>query len=557
MANSNNTLYVGLCLAGAVSGGAYTAGVMDYLIEALEEWEKRKRNGESDVPSHRVVIPVIGGASAGGMTGIVTASAINNEIKPVRLPDGDLLKEHPDNKFYHTWVDLEREDMFPLMLENSDIQNNTIYSLLNSNFIDRIAERIIKVDPHNWIERNYFARELKVFTSLSNLEGLSYDINFKSNASGENKYFISRHSDFACFVLNKKESEYNGDGWIPLHFKERVNTPIVMDAAMATGAFPVGLKARRLVRKSRYVNDLSWFKGILKENPINGIDYQTLNVDGGMINNEPFVKVRELLNEITGEEIPQDNPLSYSNFKSTVLMIDPFPSHLSEFEGKDDLLDVVTSTYSAVMRQLQVKPTDLVNAMDSNDAGQYLIAPVRIEKKDNKEKRIQGAKAIACGSLGGFGGFLNKEFRIHDFFLGRANCEKFLRDHFTVPADTSNPVFVEGYGGFDEHTKAKFKSRTDGGLQIIPIFTPRADSIPMPVFKLGKQWPELREEDIDVFKKPLKKRIQAVLLNAFKLNKTNRTLIWLLAKVGLNKKLAKATLQKMKSSLDQHELLEP
>ncbi|NBR14881.1 MAG: hypothetical protein EBU01_09950, partial [Crocinitomicaceae bacterium] len=63
---------MGLCLAGAISAGAYTAGVIDYLIEALERWETEKKQNE-DIPKHRVVIEVIGGASAGGMTGIITA----------------------------------------------------------------------------------------------------------------------------------------------------------------------------------------------------------------------------------------------------------------------------------------------------------------------------------------------------------------------------------------------------------------------------------------------------------------------------------------------------
>ena len=31
---------IGLCMAGAVSAGAYTAGVMDYLIETLDKWEQ-------------------------------------------------------------------------------------------------------------------------------------------------------------------------------------------------------------------------------------------------------------------------------------------------------------------------------------------------------------------------------------------------------------------------------------------------------------------------------------------------------------------------------------
>lgn len=59
---STKPFELGICMAGAVSAGAYTAGVMDYLIEALETWEQ-KRN-ESDVPTHKVIIKAIGGASA-------------------------------------------------------------------------------------------------------------------------------------------------------------------------------------------------------------------------------------------------------------------------------------------------------------------------------------------------------------------------------------------------------------------------------------------------------------------------------------------------------------
>ena len=40
--------------------------------------------------------------------------------------------------------------------------------------------------------------------------------------------------------------------------------------------------------------------------------------------------------------------------------------------------------------------------------------------------------AIATGVLGGFGGFLDESFRAHDYQLGRRNCQKFLRDIFSV-----------------------------------------------------------------------------------------------------------------------------
>ena len=101
MSPNENTFYIGLCMAGAISAGAYTAGVMDYLIEALEEWEKRR--GQLGVPAHRVKIPVMGGSSAGGMTAIMSAGALNDPIIPVRsLTPGHIEQRIPWNKFYHS-----------------------------------------------------------------------------------------------------------------------------------------------------------------------------------------------------------------------------------------------------------------------------------------------------------------------------------------------------------------------------------------------------------------------------------------------------------------------
>src|ERR1700761_9754118 len=88
-ATDQDTFYVGLCMAGAVSAGAYTAGVMDYLLEALAEWEKRR--GQPGVPTHRVQIPVMGGASAGGMTSVMAATSLNNPLPPIDKPSDDLL----------------------------------------------------------------------------------------------------------------------------------------------------------------------------------------------------------------------------------------------------------------------------------------------------------------------------------------------------------------------------------------------------------------------------------------------------------------------------------
>ncbi len=55
------------------------------------------------------------------------------------------------------------------------------------------------------------------------------------------------HNDYAL------ASKLNGvdkpeDGWIHLDFKQHINTDIAGDAAMATGAFPLGLQSRKVKR---------------------------------------------------------------------------------------------------------------------------------------------------------------------------------------------------------------------------------------------------------------------------------------------------------------------
>src|SRR5262249_46487999 len=52
------------------------------------------------------------------------------------------------------------------------------------------------------------------------------------------------------------------------------------------------------------------------------------------------------------------------------------------------------------------------------------------------------ANVLQCGLLGAFGGFFECSFRVHDFLLGRRNCQKFLKSHFALP--TTNPVLAMG-----------------------------------------------------------------------------------------------------------------
>lgn len=554
---NNEPFKLGLCMAGAVSAGAYTAGVIDYLLEALEEWQRQKDSGNPNVPSHAVELSAMGGASAGGMTGIISASALFDPIPPVRVAPESLLAEIPDNKLYHSWVDLVSANMIDLMLDTDDITQYGLQAALNSEFIDQVAERAISVTGVSALDRKYIARNLPIFVTLSNLNGMDFSVTFRSNTPSLDKYVVTSHNDYVCFRLVEDENEYKGDGFIPLNFGKKLNADLAKNAAMATGAFPVGLKAREIVRDGKYLNDLDWFKYIthdagrlFPEGP-----YKTLNVDGGLINNEPFEQLRKILIAETGQSKAEEYQ-RYDTFKSTVLMVDPFPSEPGEFKGTAALKSVVGNTLSAMIDQSRVKPSTLVDTMDSNSAGQFLIAPVRYFQSGGKEESVEGPLAIACGSLDGFGGFISKEFRIHDYFLGRANCEKFLMDHFTIPRNTTNPIFTSGYSGVEEASLAKFISRSDGGLQIIPIFAERKKEAYMPVFENGKIYPGIKELQIRDYRKKMKKRVEKIILNISDSSKLDQFLLWIGAKVVLNGKFADAAISTILTSLRKHKLLE-
>lgn len=570
----NKPFRIGLCMAGAVSAGAYTAGVMDYLIEALEEWEKRR--GNAGVPSHKVTIPIMGGASAGGMTALLTASTLNNTITPVPLPKpGQLLTEHPENKLYHSWVDLTAVDMFPKMLDTSDIQSGKIISLLNSNFIDEIADKMISSDIAGWKPTPvYFEEPVKVFVTLTNLEGFSYYAGF-NDANRKSKYYMSLHNDYACFELyDDNQNRETSSGWMPLNFKTAAFLKTAKDAAMATGAFPIGLKSRLLEREPKYVNTVSWLKEVFTNTPLDPLQpVKTLHVDGGMINNEPFEKVRDLLDEIFQQEYKKENPDSkeeidpfeqncdYNTFENTVVMIDPFPSVLNEkFDFSQDLLKVIPKTLSAMTAQMRAKKIHFRKAMKEQDGSRFIISPSRniTDEKTKQKIELFGEKAIACGTLSGFGGFLSKEFRIHDYYLGRYNCEVFLRDYFTIPAEAleKNPIFAKGYESVDAE---RYSSMATGEkrYQILPIFNSdrESDVFPMPVFSSGTNWPMLRQEDIDRLNKPIKERIQKLLLNISDLSKLNSFFVWAGAKIVLNRLLSGKVMKLIKDSLHEWDLI--
>lgn len=506
---------IGICMAGAVSAGAYTAGVIDYLIETLEFWEKAKEKNraigegkpgyDERIPMHDVEIGVLSGASAGGMTAIIASRAIQETIEHASFEQFRQQKDQykPKNPLYNAWVSITEQAQSPMMLQilqNDDISRpgSKVVSFLNSNFIDTLASAQIKPYQGNKCERPYFNDNLEVMVSLTNLNGIEKGYNFVSSSANQSPLFTARqHLDFGHFVVRdlsegktqrlaemdsetrKKLRDIDEEavkGRIPVYFaqNQNQNIDVIRDAGMATGAFPIGLAYRKLKRNSKYLIENKALRNIVKVDFSLGLgtreEYEAVIVDGGMLNNEPFEVTKFVLEEQIKRAEKIGDPHNQYHEEPIILMIDPFPSE--EIKDKmpetPDLYDMAMWVFRTMRSQLLFKPEQLSKALALKDSTRFIIAPGRKVMDDkNVITNIEGAHAIACGSLGGFGGFLDRSFREHDYFLGRKNCQSFLQKYFRV-SDNSTEKF-DLLNTYSAAAQKAFAFRSPDGALNVPI----------------------------------------------------------------------------------------
>jgi hypothetical protein len=246
-------------------------------------------------------------------------------------------------------------------------------------------------------------------------------------------------------------------------------------------------------------------------------------VDGGVIDNEPFELAHKVLAGAAGS-----NARDGAAADRAILLIDPFPSvatFSTEYQPATDLVKSAMALFGALMNQARFKPDELVLAAREDVYSRFLIAPCR----DNE------SFAIACGSLGGFGGFLKRDFRAHDFFLGRRNAQKFLKDHFVLPENNRlfahwTPVMKDNHCVRD----AAGAPVTENGQRFLPLI-PLMGSARQPCDALP--WPSYDAGDLDRLGKHLDVRVDLVLERlVHQYFKTNNFLIRGIANFVLGRK---------------------
>ena len=462
-----NTFHLGITMAGAVSAGCYTAGVMDYLFEALDLWEKAKK-GEVEgidkklVPKNNVVIDAMGGTSAGGMATIMTSLyAIRGKINPVKsVPTNPMDSQ---NLLYDSWVHLddgEREKTFSKIWDTDDLKKG-LGSLFNSKVIDAIAEKSFEeidetLDFKNHIEKklpSYISKDLEVLISHTLLRGIPLSVDFKAEIA-KRRVDSPNHNTFehylvSLFKLNKGEKvDEDTSLWLNPYKKKYADK--IKLSTIATGAFPVGLAYREFDTNQFSDNYIkSTIKKIITGDFSDGSkdeksrinltnfpkDFTSVTVDGGAINNEPYREVGSILNG----KFPKKK---YDKHRDIgLIMIDPFPDSgytKEAYKKPTSLLSVAPKIIQALWNQSKVKRKEMLEQYDT-DYFQTLIYPSKFYTKDDL-KTISGKdkKPLASASFNAFGGFLDINFRVYDFFLGRNNARNFLQYFGSFPYEPSD-----------------------------------------------------------------------------------------------------------------------
>jgi len=459
--DDKDTVKLCITMAGAVSAGAYTAGVLDYLLETLELWEQAKEKNRSrginhpdydhSIPMHNVEIDVISGSSAGGISGTLTLLALaDNKYRSVNKdnPNGD------QNIFYRSWVDMADDaesDTVEKLLKEDDLKKyKEVNSLLNTLPIEVIADKALTIAERRPLPK-YASDSLDVILTTTNLRGLNFRVNFDDSGVGEDRgTVITNHGGFFRYKLANDrfepgipEDENELYYVLDLSLEKHIN--YLKSATLSTAAFPIGLESREITIASEYIkrypkylfNETKGVTALLPE----GETYSFTSVDGGVINNEPYGIGLRILKEKNKEHV--------ENEKYAVIMVDPFPNKDNDVEEMGrGVLSIVGGLFKALRNQVMFNQDGILGALDTNDRTKFLIEPVRKVEKNGVWERPKSD--LASAPIAGFAGFLSRDFRKHDFELGRKNCQNFLRYHFAVSEEE-----IKGRLSIDPHTDCK------------------------------------------------------------------------------------------------------
>ncbi len=442
--------YLGISLAGTVSAEAYSAGVMDFLIEAMDAWssqraKEKEQHGDNysawSIPPHELQLAVLSGASGGGMVGATAAAVLSQEFHAVH--EQSPAPAAGGNALFRSWV----EEIHPKeLLGHADLDKAAHPpSLIDCSPIRSIAERAIRVDAPLSSRREWVRDGLRVLFTLTNLRGVPYAVEPQTQADSARTL---DYADRRLFEILWTAPPSGGEA-LPLNARGGTEWQSLAETAVATGAFPLVVAAQQLNRIAREYNvrqtSVPPERGEPgKEIPFKPVwdladdaPFETLNVDGGVTNNSPFDAARLQL-----AKLPPANPGGH-NVRDPLLAdravigVAPLSGRVAATPPRfpdEHLGSIAAKIIEALVNQSRIQGENLTLSSDPRVASRWVIEPTSSDPE---------GEPLAGALLGGFAGFFSPLFRAYDYQMGRRNCQRFLTRYFGVP--WANPIMRQ-YG---------------------------------------------------------------------------------------------------------------
>ncbi len=449
---------IGLCLSGGATRGAYTAGAMDFFLEALQEFENAKRDGASGLPPWDVKVNNMTSTSAGSLVTFITAASLCADHKPLpaKFDNNDPAPEN--NLLYKAWVSDFDSDMF----STDDLQGEKplVRSLLNANYMQSMGKNILETRDACFVGKTKppvpeWAKGTRFQVTCANYRGVPYSFNIGESLNPKHKMFrMTRHRDHIAFSTN-------GDDTDKTAFSLDITAPGLTPAwstfltcAASSASVPVVFPSQLIERpgihyKKRLTVEPEWPKGVPPEK------YSFLAVDGALFNNEPLDLCRNAMGCL-------DTDATKSS--GAVILIDCEGNSEPLFDVEEEvkhnsLLENLGKMFSTFWSESSFKEPELAGIIDEDNLSEFIISPTL----GSEEDMLHGA--LATGHLGGFAGVLHEKIRLHDYLLGRRNAQSFLRKHFTVDLEkaATNPIFA----GIEKYAEENYPNQKK--IPIIPL----------------------------------------------------------------------------------------
>jgi predicted acylesterase/phospholipase RssA len=583
------TFELGLVLGGTVSVGAYTAGALDFLLQALEAWQPNA------AAFHRIVIKVAAGSSGGAVCASILGVLSGRVVPHITGAYAELVGNTAaqGNPLWDVWVNqLQIAPMFT----TTDIDAGTnvdagtgatlphvqhVAALLNAEVIDQAAAGIAAFGTQTpATPLPYFAQPFRAALTVANLRGVPYQVADVPALPGFDGAAYMQHDDFAWFAVpngadsasalpaGKREDEFwIGPGASASGF---VGYDTLASFAVASAAMPLVLPARALTRPAEHYNYRPLVRAVTDlpagwriDWPVPdwssiadaaGGTYAFTAVDGGTLNNDPVSLVHRSLVGLVGR-----NPRGASDATRAILMIDPLadaPSPMSP-TGKS-LVAVLGGIIPTLVGGARYLTADMALFADTDVFSRFQMVPFRTATA--AAPATAGEAALAGDSLFAAAGWCAREFRVHDFLLGRHNMQEYLRSQLLLAGD--NPLFSQWQFG----DRQDYATDRNGGRMTIDVTTPgSAYFLPILPDKTGSgplalpPWPVGAFNPADILD-PLEKRLTAATRALIDDNSGGGMLPWLvnlLAVPGVVDVIASTVVNGFTAELQQAGLLKP